>query len=270
MADVTPWYNPKTRIDMAVRTAPIAHRTAVAAADTCPTITITAVDQPATAGSLAAVQHGIAVAPGNIYGSAGASAIVIVTPTVDKSIDITIPQSTGATYYDVFLSTSTTAPKKVARITETQRAAGCAITGVGTVGAGGAAGKANVRVVGTGLACTDLAFTSNNAYRPEAVAAAANGLIDCAGYTKVYLNVTLTSTVDTARPTVTIIPFLSANVVPVPEWYQGAPVTISSLTGAGESVRQAYEMDVGGAKYATFLLDQFGTGTTVTIGVERA
>ena len=43
-------------------------------------------------------------------------------------------QSAGATVYDLFLSTAA-APLWVARITETQRAAGVTITAVGTVSA---------------------------------------------------------------------------------------------------------------------------------------
>jgi len=163
----------------------ISHRTAITMADKVPTITITAADQPATAGSLTAVAHGVGVAPGNAYGSVGVSALVTVTPTVNKSIDITIPQATGAEYYDILLSTATTAPLWVARVTEAQRAAGCAIIGVGNIDTdASSAGVVNVQIVGTGQASTSINFAYNNAYIPTGITS-----ISCTGKLKAYAHV---------------------------------------------------------------------------------
>ena len=241
----------------------VAHRTNVTAVDKVPVITITATDQPATAGSLTAVSHGIGVAFGNSYGSAGVSALVTVTPTVNKSIDITIPQATGATYYDIFLSTSTTAPLWVARITETQRAAGCAITAVGTVGAGGSAGVVNVQVVGTGQASTSVNFAYNNAYIPIGITA-----ISCVGKLKAYAHIKFSLTDLRTLPSLVIVPFFqNANE---DTWYSGQAQTVLLLSGsAGQGYNQIFEFDVDSAKNMIVAIDSIaGQGASVNIEVE--
>jgi hypothetical protein len=76
-------------------------------------------------------------------------------------LQLTVPQKTGATGYHVYTSTDSS-PKWVGYITEAQRAAGCSITAVGTVGAGTAAGKVDVQVVGTGSLANTI--TTNSAF----------------------------------------------------------------------------------------------------------
>jgi hypothetical protein len=121
------------------RTAGTLHRSAVTAVDKLAAITITAADNATITGVMAATPHGAGVAPVNAWGSAGSSALVSVTPTLNKTVDITIPASAGAEYYDVYFSASTTAPLWVARITEEQRKGYCPVTAVATVGASTAA-----------------------------------------------------------------------------------------------------------------------------------
>jgi len=63
-------------------------------------------------------------------------------------------------------------------------------------------------VLGTGLACNVVPYLYNNAYTIEAVAAAANGTVDCAGKhwsrsTSVWRSLTLGG----VAPALTIIPF---------------------------------------------------------------
>lgn len=128
------------------RSTGILHRSGIAAVDKLPTIVITAADNAAVVGVMAASEHKIAVAPGNRYGTAGPCQIVAATPTLNKTIDIFIPQCIGAEWYDIFFHTDA-APKWLGRISETQRAAGCAITAVGTVAAGGAAGTKQVETL---------------------------------------------------------------------------------------------------------------------------
>lgn len=248
---------------VATRNAGALHRSAITSIDKCTTITITAADS-ATAGSLTAVSHGIGVAPGNSYGTVGVSALVTQTPTVDKSIDITIPQSTGATYYDIFLSTATDAPLWVARITEAQRAAGCAVTAVGTVGAGGSAGVVNVQVVGTGLASTNAIFVQNNAYTP---AAAGITPIDTTGKTKAYIYASVTVTDLRSAPMLTIVPFIKNQVSTA--YHQCQSQTVYLLTALGQSQDQVFELDLDGAVNLAVLVDTIsGQGTAVTIHVE--
>ena len=243
----------------------IAHRTAITAADKVPTITITAADS-ATAGSLTAVAHGVGVAPGNSYGSAGVSVLVTVTPTADKSIDITIPQATGSEYYDIFLSASTTAPLWVARITETQRASGCAITAVGTVGEGGSAGVVNVQVVGTGQASTAISFAQNNAYIPASVGIVT---IDCTGKLKAVVHVKLVLTDLSIAPTLSIVPFFQKNEESPTEWYQGQKQTVYVLGSLGQSLYQVFEIDCLSSKGMKILIETLsGNGASVDVDVE--
>jgi len=242
----------------------IAHRTAITVADKVPVVTITAADS-STAGSLTAVAHGIGVAPGNSYGSAGVSALVTVTPTVDKSIDITIPQATGATYYDIFLSTSTTAPLWVARVTEEQRVTGCVITAVGTVDEGGSAGVVNVQIIGTESASTAAPFVANNAYIPTGITA-----IPCAGKTKAYIHIDFTVTDLRSLPAIEINPFMQNNDSGSTLWFQIESQAIAVMNGAtGQPLPQVFVVDVNSARNFIVLIGAIsGQGASVNITVE--
>lgn len=237
-----------------------AHRATVIATDKLPAITVTAADQTGQAGSLTAVSHGVAVAPGNAYGSVGASAIVTVTPTVNKSIDVTVPQSAGAEHYDVFLSTATTGPLWVGRITEAQRAAGCSITAVGTIGAAGpgGAGKVNVQVVGTGQASTAASFAQNNAYTPASVTA-----IDCTGYSicRFYIDYYVTDL--RTAPSCNVIPFTSPDGT---KWYAGSSQALNPLAAIGLPKRQVFDVDVRGSSRVVLLLGTIaGQGAGINV-----
>lgn len=238
------------------------HRSAITATDKLAVITITAADS-ATAGSLTAVSHGIGVAPGNIYGTVGMSALVTVTPTVNKSIDITIPQCAGATYYDICLSTAPTAPLWVARVTEAQRAAGCAVTAVGTVGAGGSAGVVNVQVVGTGIASTNAVFAQNNAYTPATPTA-----VNCTGVMKVRVLVKVALTDLRAAPSLNLIPFMQ-NKTDTTIWHQGTITPVLLVAGIGQSFYQEFEMYVDGTPGLVILISSVvGQGAAVSIWVD--
>jgi len=250
-------------IPAAQRSATVTHRTAVAAVDKCIVAAMTAADQAGTVGVMAAVEHKCAYSPGNIYGAGGASAIVAVTPTVNKTVDFTIAQVVGATYYDIFFSIDA-APLWVARVTEAQRAAGCAVTAVGTVGAGGSAGVVNVRLVGTGLATTSAPFTVNNAYIPTN----ATG-ISCRGYVKAIIHAALSVTDMRTLPTLKIYPFISKNDASPSTWYQGAVVDFAPGSAVGKSLYQTTTVDVYDSASLAVLVDTIsGTGAAVTIYVE--
>jgi hypothetical protein len=128
------------------RDAGVLHRSAVTAADKLPTIVITAAKDDTVVGVMAASEHKCSVAPGNRYGPCAPVAVVAVTPTLNKTVNIFIPPCAGAEWYDIFFSTDA-APLWVGRIIEAQRIAGCAITAVGTVAAGGAAGTKQVETL---------------------------------------------------------------------------------------------------------------------------
>jgi hypothetical protein len=249
---------------LANRDAGVLHRNAIVAIDKVPTITITAADQTGVVGVMAAVSHGVAVAPGNAYGTAGTSAIVTITPTVNKTVDITIPQATGAEYYDIFFSAAPTGPLWLARVTETQRAAGCAVTAVATVGSGGSAGIVNVRLVGTGLANTNAIFAQNNAYTP---AAAGITPINTTGKNKAYIYVNLALTDLRSAPALNILPFLKNQIST--EYFQGQAQAIYLLTTIGQSKMQVFEVDLDGTTGLVVLIGTLsGQGASVTIHVE--
>jgi hypothetical protein len=237
------------------------HRSAITAVDKLAAITIEAAKQDGVVGVMAASEHKCAVAPANAYGSAGPSAVVAVTPTLNKTVDITVPQCAGATHYDVFFSTDA-APKWVGRITEAQRASGIAITAVGTTAAGGSAGKVNVRLVGTGLGSDVAPFSTNNAYKPTAVTA-----VDCTGRTKALIHVKAAVTDLRSLPTLSVVPFLKNAATG--EFSQGTVVALAPLSAIGKALQQSFTLDVLGASGLVVLVDTIsGQGTAATVYVE--
>lgn len=250
-------------VEVPIRGTIINHRVAVVTADkvVSPTL-VTLADQTGQAGSLTAVSHGVCVTADNAWGNAGKSNILTATPTVNKSLDLTLPQAAGATKYQIFCGTSTTAPPWVAEITEAQRAAGCQITAVGTVvstpGPGGA-GKVNIQVVGTGLACTDATFAQNNAYRPNVPTA-----IDCTGAKKAKIHVKAAPTAYLVAPLLNIVPFLSKNEATPTDWYQGKQQILQPEQALGYSCQQGFDLDIDGAKGLVVLIGS----TTVPVSVD--
>jgi hypothetical protein len=211
---------------------------------------------------MANAEHKVAVAPGNIYGSAGVTPIVTVTPTLNKTVDITMPQVVGATYYDIFFSTDA-APLWLGRVTEAERATGVAITAVGTVGAGGSAGVVNVRLVGTGAATTATVFTVNNAYiMPTALA--------CAGYKTAIVSVQYSVTdLRGATPACTLLPFVSKKDGTPTVWYDGTATTMAPGSASNKPMYVTYTVDINDATSMCILVDAIaGQGAAVTVYVE--
>jgi hypothetical protein len=244
------------------RTATVTHRSALTAVDKCIVAAITAADQTGTVGVMANAEHKCCVAPGNVYGSAGVSPIVAVTPTLNKTVDISIATVVGATYYDIFFSTDA-APLWVGRVTEAQRLAGCAITAVGTVGAGGSANKVNVRLVGTGAASTATIFTVNNAYiMPTALA--------CSGYKTAIISVQYSVTdLRGAAPACTLLPFVSKKDTTPSVWYDGTATTMAPGSAINKPMYVTYTVDVNDATNMCILVDAIaGQGAAVTVYVE--
>lgn len=242
------------------------HRLLVTAADKVVPPTIQVAKNDNVTGSLTAVEHGVTVAVRNKYGSAGISNIVVLTPTVNKCVTITVPAVSGATNADVFISTSTTEPLWVASVSlATVAATGVTVTGVGATSAGGGAGKIIVKDVGTGQKCTNTNFAVNNAYRPELVAEP----ILFRG--PVTLEAFIDVTVDDLRvaPELVIVPCKSKNEYEPTEWYVGEPVTIELMTKSGSAMSKPYTLTLAGTGYVMLLIDKVvGQGKKVTIATQ--
>lgn len=246
------------------------HRTAVVSADVVILPTLATTADVATGGSLVkGTSYKTTVAPGNTFGSGGATNILTQATASDGNdthcVDLTVPAVTGATYFDVFLSTDAQ-PLWVARVTETQRAAGAKVTAVGTVtspASGVTAGKVRITVVGTGIATNVAPFTVNNALIiPSGVTA-----ISCDRFNKAIIHFEATVTDFRATPSVTWVPvFLSKDG----GWYSGGVVTLN-IDGAalGKTLKQTYPLDVDGALGLEVLFGSLtGQGLSMNVWVE--
>jgi len=243
--------------------AVVVHRDAVAAPDVVGAITISAA-KSATAGTMAAAATYVAVVPWNRYGPAVRSNVVEITPDLNNSIDVTIPQAAGATHYEIGMC-GCADTHWVATITEAQRAAGCAITAEGTIGAGGSAGVVNVQVLAaSGHALTGALYATNQAIRPESVLH-----VDCSGYRTALVGITLARTdinaPITASPSCTLLPFTLVGGA----YQAAAPETIAALAGAGAPLAQGYELAVGGTPALVFVVAAVAAGWSVTVAVQR-
>jgi len=220
----------------------IAHRFGVTAADTLASPTITAAKDDAHVGVMAAASHNIAVAVGTCYGYATRSDIVAITPTENKCVLLTIPQVVGAESYVIFFGVDA-APKRLAEITEAQRAAGCTITAVETVGApyaGQAAGTVTLKLVGTGADTAAAIYATNLSLAPVKIAiagATSSGVVDCAGYPTAYVRVKARPGALTAVPSLTAVPFVQING----KWAPGTPGVVT----AGQ-LSDGFTANVGG------------------------
>jgi hypothetical protein len=241
------------------------HRNGIIAVDKLPAVTPTAAKQDAITGVMEASAHYFAVAPGNRHGTAGPTlGAAPITPTLNKTVDLTIGQSAGSEYYDIFFSKDA-APKWLARVTEAQRAAGCAITDIGVVVAGGSAGVVNVRLIGTGVATSADPFKFNNAYTPESVAAI--GDVDCKDASKAYIHVKLDVTDLRSAPALSVVPFTKSKLNG--RWYQGTLKAVSLLTALGQGLQQVFSVDIDGADALVVLVDAIaGQSAAATIEVE--
>ncbi len=254
--------NPVPTKATAARGVTVTHRSGVTAIDKLAAITIQAA-KSATVGVMAAVEHKVCVVPRNEYGPVGPSAIVLITPDLNNSIDVTIPPCAGATHYGIHFGPDA-APKWVGTVAETERAEGRAIDAVGHVIAGGSAGKINVRLVGTGKASNDALYANNNAYTPAVVAAAAGTtVIDASGYPRVYLDVELAvDHLGLVDPKISIVGFVKTGA----KWYAVKPEPLTLLTTVGYPLLQEYYIDVGGAAEVIVCVGTLaGTGASATI-----
>jgi hypothetical protein len=251
----------------------VLHRSGITAADLLanPASTAPTVADVTTAGSLAFnTAYRAAFAAGNAQGNTLCSGVATQTTANDASsthgVRLTIPQVTNATYYDLFLSTDT-APKWVARITETQRAAaGTTVTAVGTTGAGGpnGAGTVDIRVVGTGQQTSAQNFQQSTAYVTTATA------YDSTGWSQVRVQVKMTLTDLRTAPTLILVPAW-LNDLNAGQYHLGQPLQMPLASGSGASLFQEFVLDTNGADGVLLLVDAItGQGASVDISLQPA
>jgi hypothetical protein len=250
------------------RNAGVLHRNGITAIDKVSAVgTITLSGQ--AGGSLASgTTYYVSAVARNKYGPTGAATVVNTSPGGSNGTlraAFAAPANMLSTdVYDMFLSTDSGAPKYVATVTETQRAAGCLVTAVRTVGAGGTAGAVDVQVVGTGAQTTATQFANNNAYLPDLITA-----VNCAGYAKASIKTLLavTDLGSTTVPALTIVPFLKNQIDGF--YDQAAAQIVATLTAVGQSLRQDYVLDVNGATGLVVCFGNIaGQGAAASIVVE--
>ncbi len=259
-----------------VRTSAVLHRNAIKVVDKIADFgadSVALADNGAGTGSLkASTAHYCTAIPCNRWGPTKVSTTIETISTAayganTGSVRATIAQATGAEYYEIMFSEDA-APKWVARITEAQRVAGCEISALGTVGAGGAAGAVDIDVIGTGVQTSNTMFSNNNAYTPAVVAAV--GTVDCAGKSKAYFKVKINPPDLSSAISLSVIPFFQGANSPN-DWFQGEKQTLSFLGATGQSLCQNFYVDVDG-DICVVLVDVIGgpTDTAVTIYPELA
>lgn len=244
------------------RDEPIAHRTgATAAGDLIAAPTITAA-KDATTGVMANAAHKVAVAVGTCYGYSARSDIVAVTPDLNKSVLVTIPQVVGAESYVLFFSTDA-APKRLCEITEAQRAAGCVCTAVETVTTtGGTAGKVLVKLVGTGAQTTAALYATSTAIAPGKVAVAGTGTsgsIDCTGRQTAYVRAIVNPGALASMPGLTLYPFVKTG----DWWAAGASAELETGVRSG-----TFMSDVRGASEFVVCVAPDTVGATADVTVQ--
>lgn len=176
------------------------------------------------------------------------------------ALQITVAQVTGAVGYHIFVS-SDAAPKWVAYITEAQRAAGCAVTAVGTVGAGTVAGKVDVQVAGTGIQTSDASLAYNTAYSIGSITP-----IVCTG--KHTASVMITATLSgnfTVAPVLKWVPaqYDSASS----QWVLGAAVSMSLAGASGCSLSQQWDVALQGSQFAVLFDTLTGVSASAVVTV---
>lgn len=237
---------------------PLAHRTAVTAADVIAApgaVTCTKqADGSATAGT-----YYVKVVAGNTYGRTTATAgnTTVTTETTNLTVRAAFAQVTGATFYDIYCSTDAD-PKWVGRITEAQRASGILITAVGVTGAGGTAGAVDVQVPGTGLQAATTAVV-NTAYSIPTP-------INCAGYNYVDFDIAPTRSGDAVAAALTIAPFFGNSRTST--YFQGQAVALEfgGTAAAYNTSKQRLRVECRGMAQVALVVQQIaGTGMNVDV-----
>jgi hypothetical protein len=196
--------------------------------------------------------------------------VVQAVTAASSAIDIQMTSSltVGATYWDVFCTyTATATAMWVARVTSAQLTTGAYISAVGSVSttAGATAKHIVVGLAGTGTANSTTMFTVNNAYIVTGVTT-----LDCSGYSKAYVLAKLTVADLRITPALSILPFYQGGNSPT-DYFQGELLELEILGAAGQSLAQAFTLDVDSVDGLAILVDEItGQSAAATIYVELA
>lgn len=237
------------------------YRLAVAAADVIAvpgTLTTSVVNGGSLANTTA---YNSKVVAGTLYGrTTPTGGTQRTTSSPNLTLRIAFATVVGATFYDIYVSTDTD-PKWVGRITEAQRAAGCAITAVGVVGAGGTAGAVDVQVTGTGQQSATTSAV-NTAYSIPASPISMVG--NTFAYQYIDFDLAFNQNGDSASPALVVVPWYQDSNDG--NYYAGTPVTLSygGTTGQYGSLAQSLRVEGRGCA-AVALLVQSISGTNSTV-----
>lgn len=150
----------------------------------------------------AAATYRAKIVAGSIYGrTTSTQGSDVITSGGNLTGRIAFAQVSHADYYDIFYS-AIADPLWVARITEAQRAAGCVVTEVGVVGAGGVPGSVDIQVAGTGGAVGS-AFAQNIAYYLDDIP-----VFRLSARGRLIIYTELSAQGQTAAPALTTLPFV--------------------------------------------------------------
>lgn len=256
----------------ATRNAGVAHRASVTARDKMadPAQLASAVGVTVTSATLvSATGYYYTVVGRNAQGTTLAATIQGATTPGGSfnALEVTIPQITGATFYDLFLSTSSTGPLWVCSVSETTRAAGggqCITVGTVATGGGAAAGKFRIGVVGTGQASNSSQFATNTGY----IVPGSISPINCTGYSRAHVIVKLAVDDMRSAPALTLVPFFG-NQNDSGVYYAGAPMPLNLAGAAGASLLQDFVLDVDGCPNFLLAIDTIsGQNAAASVWVE--
>ena len=249
-------------VKQSVRSAtPIAHRSAVTAADVLAVPgTVTCTKQ--AGGSATAGTYTVFAVAGNEHGRTLATQgnVTVVTETTNLTVRAAFAAVVGASYYDIYCSIDGAASKFVGRITEAQRASGIMLTAVNVTGAGGVAGAVDVRVPGTGLAVNGGQLAVNTAYAVPA------SVVDCTGAQYVDFDLTFSRTGDIVAPALSVIAYYYNSRTGTYQSSTAQAITFGGASGNYQSLKQRLRVEVRGNSAVALLVQSIaGTGASLDV-----
>jgi hypothetical protein len=206
---------------------PAVYRAGIVVADLLPAPTQPTATLVTGAGSLEDAEHWISVKAVNEHGASAATGAdtTVTTATPNSAIRVAIAQAPGATHYDVFCGANSD-PNLCCRITEAQRAAGCANNDYFEVIPGSVPGCIDIYLAGDGAAAST--FAGNAWYVEET--------IDCTGYDYADFDVLVNLPLGYAgTPSLTLLPLFGNSVAG--RTFMGQPIT---LAFDGEAIQGSF------------------------------
>lgn len=241
---------------------PAVHRSAIAAADVLAAPGTVTCTKLTGVGSATAGTYTVFVVAGNTYGRTTATQgnTTVTTETTNLGVRAAFAAVSGATFYDIYMSTAGAGALFVGRVTEAQRGTGIILTAVNTTGAGGTAGAVDIYVPGTGLAVNGGQVAQNTAYNLSGITA-----VNPNGAEMLDLDVAFSRTGDSVAGSLVLVPFYADS--DDSEYYAGDPVPVSfgGVANAFESLRQVLRLPCRGRQVKVAVATIAGTGAAVTI-----